>query len=80
MRPSDSTTSEGGHRTEDLLENLERSAVRPVVGSAEATMKAYPADKRTDLLVDGLYWGVRLMVRRLTDDHALMVKVAPKLP
>jgi hypothetical protein len=65
---------------EDLLETLERSVTRPKTGSADATMRVYPAEKRTDLLVDGLYWGVRCMVRRLTDDQALMTKVALKLP
>jgi hypothetical protein len=65
---------------EDLLENLERSPTRPVVDSAEATMKVVQAENRTDLLVDGLYLGVRVMVRRLTDDAALMTKVAQQLP
>jgi hypothetical protein len=65
---------------EDLLVNLERATTRPAIGSAEATMNAIPAANRTDLLVDGLYWGVRVMVRRLTDGHALMAKVATKLP
>jgi len=65
---------------EDLLENLELSTTRPVIGSAEATIKIVTAEKRMDLLVDGLYWGVRVMVRRLTDDHALMAKVAKQLP
>ncbi len=65
---------------EDLLENLERSVTRPPSGPAEATIKVYPADNRMDLLVEGLYWGVRCMVLRLTGDLSLMAQVAGRLP
>jgi hypothetical protein len=65
---------------EDLIEKLELSATRPTIGSAAATIMLCPAENRMDLLVDGLYWGVRVMIRRLTDDHALMAKVAKELP
>ena len=65
---------------EDLLEDLESSMKRPAMGFAEATIKVYPADNRKDLLVDGLYWGVRCMVLRLTDEQKLMVQVARRLP
>ncbi len=65
---------------EDLLEALECSMTRPAVGSYEATIKVHRADNGMDLVVDGLYWGIRVMVRRLTDDLALMAKVATQLP
>jgi hypothetical protein len=65
---------------EDLLEKLELSMVRLANSSYEATIKLYPADNRMDLLVDGLYWGFRRMVSRLTDDHKLMAQVAKALP
>jgi hypothetical protein len=65
---------------EYLLVSLERSVVRPKDGPAEATIRAYPAEKRKDLLVEGLYWGVRHMVYRLRNDPGLMTEVGKKVP
>lgn len=58
------------------LEAMERSIVRPVF--AERTLDIY-ADGRPTLHIPGLYWGIRAMVYRLTDDTAMMAKVMPRL-
>jgi hypothetical protein len=66
--------------SERVLGKLELSLTRPHAGSARATIIEDPTDNRKHLLVDGLYWGFRRMVRRLTDDHELMADVAKQLP
>jgi hypothetical protein len=55
---------------EDLLEQLEQSPTPP-----EATLTEETAGGRT-LHVDGLYWGVRTMLSRLTDDTTRMQRSA----
>ncbi len=58
------------------LEALERSATRPLF--AEKTLGIYP-DGRLSLHIPGLYWGLRKMICRLTDDAAMMTRVVEGL-
>jgi len=61
----DATT---GH-TEQWIKNLESSRVRPEMGPILKVEK----DKKV-LLVEGLYWSVRRMIQKLTDDKDRMAK------
>ncbi len=53
--------------TERQIESLERSQVRPTM-SATVTLAS---DKKV-LLIEGLYWGLRRMIERLTADQKRM--------
>lgn len=61
-------TKTKGH-TEKWLENLEASRTRPRMGQ---TLKVVSHKKV--LLVEGLYWGVRRMIEKLTTDVVRMQK------
>jgi hypothetical protein len=56
--------------SEDLVEELERSATQP-----GATIKV-SSEGGKSLSVSGLYWGVRQMIFRLTNDTARMAAIA----
>jgi len=55
---------------EDQLEKLELSTSAPL----NPTLQSMPAEDILSLSVDSLYWGVRVMITRLTDDIAMMTK------
>jgi hypothetical protein len=57
-----------GTYPEDLIERIEQSATRP----ADASATIMVAHNSKTLRVEGLYWGIREMVRRLTADAAAM--------
>lgn len=57
-----------GH-TEEWIENLENSSSRPKIGPILKIEK----DEKV-LLVEGLYWSVRRMIQKLTDDKGRMTK------
>ena len=57
-----------GH-TEEWIENLENSSVRPDIGPILKVEK----DEKV-LLVEALYWSVRRMIQKLTDDKERMTK------
>jgi len=63
--PKNATTGQ----TEEWIESLESSSVRPEMGPILKVEK----DKKV-LLVEGLYWSVRRMIQRLTADTDRMVK------
>jgi hypothetical protein len=61
-----------GALSEAHIENLELSPTRPDYAQATIVQSA----GRKDLLVAGLYWGVRHMVYQLTSDHNVMAATA----
>ncbi|MBI3610200.1 MAG: hypothetical protein HY204_05810 [Nitrospirae bacterium] len=60
---------------EDLLEKLELSTSTPLY----PTLHSMPAEGSLNLNVGALYWGVRVMITRLTDDVAMMTKTEAHL-
>jgi len=52
---------------EKFIESLENATIRP---NMSAAVSATP--QKTVLLVEGLYWGVRVMIERLTADRVRM--------
>jgi len=69
--PLDLNIVKGG-LSEEQIENLELSPTRP--NYAQATI--VKSSGRKDLLVAGLYWGVRRMVYQLTSDQNVMAETA----
>jgi hypothetical protein len=61
-----------GALSEEQIENLELAPTRPDYAQATIVKRA----GRKDLLVAGLYWGVRQMVYQLTSDHNVMAATA----
>jgi len=55
---------------EDQLEKFELSTSPPL----NPTLQSIPAEDTLHLSVDSLYWGIRVMITRLTDDSVMMTK------
>ena len=67
-----------GGRSEDELEQVEKSTRRPTSLQAVATLKLNPGGQEM-LNVDCFYWGVRELVTRLTADSTLMQPASGRL-